>query len=78
MEQRCNEVIDCDDASDESDCSMLEFDSKQYRNNYPPVSTDNVKVRVTQDLYWNGFMTEAQEVVVVKVEIYKVNTKIVH
>ncbi len=46
MEQRCNEVIDCDDASDESDCSIVDYDPKQYRKNYPPVSTDNSKVRV--------------------------------
>jgi hypothetical protein len=44
MEQRCNEVPDCYDLSDESNCAMLDFDSNQYRNNYPPVSSDNSKV----------------------------------
>lgn len=44
MEQRCNEVTDCYDLSDENNCAMLDFDVNRYRNNYPPVSSDNSKV----------------------------------
>ena len=46
MESRCNEVTNCDDLSDESDCAMLDFDTNQYRHNYPPVSDDNLKLNV--------------------------------
>jgi hypothetical protein len=53
MEQRCNEVVNCDDGSDESDCSMLKYDLKQYRKNYPPVLTENSKVckKMNQIIY---------------------------
>jgi hypothetical protein len=44
MEQRCDEVTDCEDLSDESDCTMMDFDADQYRHNYPPVFKDNIKV----------------------------------
>jgi hypothetical protein len=46
MDRRCDEVTNCDDSSDESDCAMLDFDINQYRHNYPPVSNDNVKLNV--------------------------------
>ena len=29
MEERCNEVSNCDDSSDELDCDMLDFDDDQ-------------------------------------------------
>jgi len=37
-------VTDCYDLSDENNCAMLDFDVNRYRNNYPPVSSDNSKV----------------------------------
>ena len=34
-------AVDCDDGSDERNCSSVEFDSSRYNKDDPPVVSDN-------------------------------------
>ena len=54
MEQRCNQLPDCRDKSDETDCKILVLE-KEYNKNVPPITLDNgikklVNVFVSIDL----------------------------
>ena len=54
MEQRCNQLPDCRDKSDETDCNVLVLD-REYNKNVPPISVNNgtkkkVNVFVSIDL----------------------------
>ena len=54
MEQRCNQLPDCRDRSDETDCEVLVL-GKEYNKNVPPITVDNgiketVNVSVSIDL----------------------------
>ena len=56
MEQRCNQLPDCRDKSDEPNCTILVLD-KEYNKNVPPISVNNgikkmVNVYVSIDLQW--------------------------
>ena len=49
MQQRCDEVQDCEDASDERNCSLLNIDVDLYRKEYPSV----VKNKKVTPIYIN-------------------------
>ena len=55
MEERCDQIIQCKDKSDESNCQLLVFDSS-YNNKVAPFtinkdkSVDRVKVNVSTSL----------------------------
>ena len=56
MEQRCDQIIDCKDKSDEDNCKLIEFD-KSYNSKVPPftINPDDgsmvpVKVKVSTSL----------------------------
>ena len=49
MEQRCNQLPDCDDKSDEENCYIVVF-GKSYNLNVPPVVSADEKVVVNISL----------------------------
>ena len=44
MEERCDQIIDCNDESDEDNCKLLVF-KKSYKKKVPPITID------TEDKY---------------------------
>ena len=48
IEQRCNEVRDCKDNSDEDDCRTLDFDVEQYHKDKPPLPFTGMGVAGTK------------------------------
>ena len=51
MDQRCNQLLDCRDKSDEENCNILVFE-KSYNKNVPPInSSDPVNVTLSIDLF---------------------------
>ena len=40
MEHRCNQLPNCRDRSDETNCKVLVLD-KEYNKNVPPITVDN-------------------------------------
>ena len=34
--KRCNELLDCEDESDEYECNQVKIDASRYRGNIPP------------------------------------------
>ena len=56
MEQRCDQILDCKDKSDEDNCQLIEFD-KSYNSKVPPFTINPedgsmvpVKVKVSTSL----------------------------
>ena len=48
LENRCDDINDCNDGSDEKDCSILTLDESQYRKSYAPKpSSVNEKLDVS-------------------------------
>ena len=47
LENRCDEVADCDDLSDESNCELVIVDFKRYRKEYPPIKSLTNRTEVT-------------------------------
>ena len=39
LENHCDEVADCDDRSDESNCELVIVDFTRYRKEYPPIKS---------------------------------------
>ena len=51
LDQRCNQLLDCRDKSDEENCNILVFE-KSYNKNVPPInSSDPVNVIISIDLF---------------------------
>ena len=57
MEERCNQVGNCEDKSDEKNCKLIVFEDKNYNKKVPPFtiakdSDDNIpaKIRVSTQL----------------------------
>ena len=57
MEERCNQIGNCEDKSDEKNCKLIVFEDKNYNKKVPPFtlaknSNDNIpaKVRVSTQL----------------------------
>ena len=57
MEERCNQIGNCVDKSDENNCKLIVFEDKNYNKKVPPFtiakgSDDNIpaKVRVSTEL----------------------------
>ena len=44
MDERCDQLSDCEDKSDEMDCKILDLE-KGYNKRVPPVSKKSVQVR---------------------------------
>ena len=38
MEERCDNVPNCEDSTDEYDCEIMLFDSHIYRKEFPPIA----------------------------------------
>jgi hypothetical protein len=50
INKRCNEMADCDDSSDESDCKTIDFDLDSYRKEKPPVQFPGKQTPVSENL----------------------------
>ena len=44
MDQRCDQVLDCKDKSDETNCNIIVLE-ESYRKSAPPVSSEQTKTR---------------------------------
>ena len=47
MQNRCDEVKDCEDATDERNCTLLQIDNDLYRKEYPSI----VKNKMVTPIY---------------------------
>jgi len=47
MEERCNNVPNCKDRTDEYDCEMLRLDEHVYRKQFPPIADAHHHIEVT-------------------------------
>ena len=47
LKKRCDNIFDCSDGSDESNCEKLIIDQKNYRQVYPPIlKSEKTKIAV--------------------------------
>ena len=46
MEERCDQIIDCKDESDEDNCKLLVF-KKSYKKKVPPITIDTEDKSIT-------------------------------
>ena len=46
MSKRCNEISDCDDDSDETNCNLLVINDDIYRKEYPSISKNSILTQV--------------------------------
>ena len=60
LENRCDEVADCDDKSDETSCALVIVDFKRYRKEYPPIKslTNRTEVRLAIEILELGQFQE--------------------
>ena len=49
MEERCNQLLECRDGSDEDNCNVVVL-SKSYNKNVPPITRKNEKANVSISL----------------------------
>lgn len=50
FDDRCDEVVDCPDHSDESQCILVHIDDDLYRKEYPPINSNGMTTAVTVDM----------------------------
>merc|ERR1711884_788610 len=48
LSQKCNQIVDCSDFSDEKNCQLLEFNEVTYESNHPPIQKGRVQVRILE------------------------------
>ena len=46
LSKRCNEISDCDDDSDETNCNLLVINDDIYRKEYPSISKNSILTQV--------------------------------
>ncbi len=46
LSKRCNEISDCDDDSDETNCNLLDIQDDIYRKEYPSISKNEIITQV--------------------------------
>ena len=51
MEERCNNVPNCEDSTDEYDCEIMLLDSHTYRKQFPPIADMDHHVEVAVSAY---------------------------
>ena len=69
--KRCNEVNDCQDKSDETNCQLIKITNELYHSEYPPISVDKepTKVFVNVSILYIGKLDEREMTYSVKIHI---------
>ena len=54
MVLRCNDVKDCNDYTDESNCTLFRVDANVYRKEYPPMNSSRIPTPVVVSVTINS------------------------